>query len=66
MFQDKESYEVECTEEVNKQNDDEKEQCSPVSVLDPMFDDDEEERDGGATEEDGYDIECCYANVQSK
>ncbi|XP_021994744.1 uncharacterized protein LOC110891355 isoform X2 [Helianthus annuus] len=64
LRQDKESYEVGCSEEINRQNDDEKEQCSPVSVLDPLFDDDEEERDGGPTEEDGYDIERSYANVQ--
>ncbi|KAL0309574.1 UNVERIFIED_CONTAM: hypothetical protein Sradi_5899700 [Sesamum radiatum] len=40
-----------------------KEQCSPVSVLDPPFEDDDghESRD---TEEDDYDIECSYANVQ--
>ncbi|KAI7748919.1 hypothetical protein M8C21_018319 [Ambrosia artemisiifolia] len=62
--QDKESYEAGCPEETNRQNDDEKEQCSPVSVLDPLFDDDEEERDGRAMEEDGYDMERSYANVQ--
>ncbi|KAK9068423.1 hypothetical protein SSX86_012537 [Deinandra increscens subsp. villosa] len=57
--------EVECPNEVKRQDDDEKEQCSPVSVLDPLFDDDEEDRDSGTVEEDdGYDIECCYANVQ--
>ncbi|XP_076950123.1 uncharacterized protein LOC143623002 [Bidens hawaiensis] len=62
--QDKESFEVACPEEIIGQNDDEKEQFSPVSVLDPLFDDDEEEHDGGAIEEDGYDVECSYANVQ--
>lgn len=66
MLQDKESYEGERTQENHRQEDEEKEQCSPVSVLDPLFNDDEEERDGGATEEDCYDIECTYASVQSK
>ncbi|XP_076884579.1 uncharacterized protein LOC143533803 [Bidens hawaiensis] len=62
--QDKENYEVECPQENIRQKDGEKEQCSPVSVLDPLFDDgDEEEREGRAMEE-GYDIECSYANVQ--
>ncbi|XP_076947527.1 uncharacterized protein LOC143619495 [Bidens hawaiensis] len=62
--QEKDSFEVACPEEIIRQNDDEKEQFSPVSVLDPLFDDDEEEHDGGATEEDGYDIENSYANVE--
>ncbi|XP_076933167.1 uncharacterized protein LOC143598975 [Bidens hawaiensis] len=62
--QDKEGYEVECPQEKNRQKDEEKEQCSPVSVLDPLFDDgDDEEREGRAVEKD-YDIECSYANVQ--
>ncbi|KAK4396482.1 hypothetical protein Sango_1484800, partial [Sesamum angolense] len=45
------------------EEEEEKEQCSPVSVLDPPFEDDDghESRD---TEEDDYDIECSYANVQ--
>ncbi|KAG5556628.1 hypothetical protein RHGRI_007035 [Rhododendron griersonianum] len=41
----------------------EKEQCSPVSVLDPPFEDDEDGHvDGG--DADGYDLECSYAIVQ--
>ncbi|ESW17234.1 hypothetical protein PHAVU_007G222400 [Phaseolus vulgaris] len=36
-----------------------KEQCSPVSVLDPPFDDDD--NDHG---EDGFDLDSSYANVQ--
>ncbi|KAL8239293.1 hypothetical protein R6Q59_015860 [Mikania micrantha] len=59
--QDKESHQ---TEEMKRQDNDEKEQCSPVSVLDPLFDDDEEEPDDEDAEDDGYDIECSYANVQ--
>ncbi|KAK4419338.1 hypothetical protein Salat_2346700 [Sesamum alatum] len=46
------------------EEEEEKEQCSPVSVLDPPFEDDDghESRDA---EEDDYDIECSsYANVQ--
>ncbi|XP_071690667.1 uncharacterized protein [Rutidosis leptorrhynchoides] len=64
--QDKESYEVERPQETHRQEDDEKEQCSPVSVLDPLFDEDEEERDCGAAKEDCYDddTECSYAIVQ--
>ncbi|KAK3004778.1 hypothetical protein RJ639_019487 [Escallonia herrerae] len=46
----------------------EKEQCSPVSVLDPPFEDDDEEREGGDEvedeEEDVYDLECSYAHMQ--
>ncbi|KAM1609806.1 hypothetical protein ACFXTN_020288 [Malus domestica] len=44
----------------------EKEQCSPVSVLDPPFQDDDEGRDGDGEDdddEDGCDLECSYANV---
>ncbi|KAI7737934.1 hypothetical protein M8C21_015127 [Ambrosia artemisiifolia] len=64
--QDKESHDVEDPQENNREKDEEeKEQCSPVSVLDTLFDDgdEEEEHEGGATQED-YDIECSYANVQ--
>ncbi|KAK3043580.1 hypothetical protein RJ639_002159 [Escallonia herrerae] len=47
----------------------EKEHCSPVSVLDPPFEDDVDEREGGEEvedeeEEDVYDLECSYAHVQ--
>lgn len=52
------SYDSEKVEE-------EKEQCSPVSILDPPFEDDEiehyEEEDGA----DDYDLECSFAIVQS-
>ncbi|XP_027366539.1 uncharacterized protein LOC113872870 [Abrus precatorius] len=49
-----------------------KERCSPVSVLDPPFedddyDDDDDDDDGHENddiEEDGFDLECSYANVQ--
>ncbi|KAL2481221.1 hypothetical protein Adt_34187 [Abeliophyllum distichum] len=42
----------------------EKEQCSPVSVLDPPFEDEEDEHESGDANEDDYDLECSYANVQ--
>ncbi|KAL0426514.1 UNVERIFIED_CONTAM: hypothetical protein Slati_2826200 [Sesamum latifolium] len=49
----------------------EKEQCSPVSVLDPFFEDDdhvsgeaEAEDDEVEDEDDDYDLESSYANVQ--
>ena len=46
----------------------EKEQCSPVSVLDPSFEDDEDghvDDDDDDDENDGFDLECSYAIVQS-
>ncbi|KAA8518612.1 hypothetical protein F0562_016086 [Nyssa sinensis] len=46
------------------QLEEEKEQCSPVSVLDPPFDDDDDGHEDGDNEEDGYDVECSYAIVQ--
>nr|XP_043610123.1 uncharacterized protein LOC122581873 [Erigeron canadensis] len=61
--QDKQSYEGEHPQEIDRQADEEKEHCSPVSVLDTLFDDDEE-RDSGTVEEDSYDIECSYASVE--
>lgn len=54
-----------------EQEEDEKEQCSPVSVLDPPFDDDGHEREYEYEDEDEdeeYDdcgIDCNYALVQS-
>ncbi|KAL1549323.1 hypothetical protein AAHA92_17443 [Salvia divinorum] len=41
----------------------EKEQCSPVSVLDPPFDEDDERESGRADQED-YDLKCSYTSVQ--
>ncbi|XP_068328287.1 ankyrin repeat-containing protein ITN1-like [Pyrus communis] len=41
------------------EEEEEKEQCSPVSVLDPPFQDDDE----GHDDEDGFDLKCSYANV---
>ncbi|KAG6433943.1 hypothetical protein SASPL_105562 [Salvia splendens] len=51
----------------------EKEQCSPVSVLDPPFDEDdvcesgradEEEEEDEYEDEEEYDMDCSYENVQ--
>ncbi|XP_011094405.1 uncharacterized protein LOC105174110 [Sesamum indicum] len=61
---EKENYESRSLENLRGgEEEEEKEQCSPVSVLDPPFEDDDghESRDA---EEDDYDIECSYANVQ--
>ncbi|KAL2323127.1 hypothetical protein Fmac_027506 [Flemingia macrophylla] len=50
------------------EEEEDKEQCSPVSVLDPPFDDDDDEEDDDGHEndhgEDGFDLDCSYANVQ--
>lgn len=64
MLQEKEDHEGVKSRQIHAEEED-KEQCSPVSVLDPLFEDDEEEHDVGAVVEDGYDLECCYVNVQS-
>ncbi|GJX84062.1 pyridoxal phosphate-dependent transferase [Tanacetum coccineum] len=63
-FHKKEDYEGVESRQIHLEEED-KEQCSPVSVLDPLFEDDEEEHDVGAVVEDGYDLECCYSNVQN-
>lgn len=65
--EDKENYEDLANIE---QEEDEKEQCSPVSVLDPPFDDDgheceyEYEYEDEDEEDDDCGIECNYALVQ--
>ncbi|WMV44548.1 hypothetical protein MTR67_037933 [Solanum verrucosum] len=65
--EDKENYEGLANIE---QEEDEKEQCSPVSVLDPPFDDDgheceyEYEDEDEDEEDDDCGIECNYALVQ--
>ncbi|PQP98004.1 uncharacterized protein Pyn_21667 [Prunus yedoensis var. nudiflora] len=50
--------------QVEEEEEEDKEQCSPVSVLDPPFQDDDEGRDGDGDDEEGFDLECSYANVQ--
>lgn len=44
----------------------EKEQCSPVSVLDPPFNDDDDNESHNPEDEGDFDYECSYAIVQSK
>ncbi|XP_050380389.1 uncharacterized protein LOC126797728 [Argentina anserina] len=46
-----------------EEEEEDKEQCSPVSVLDPPFEDDDEEHDE-EDEEHGFDLECSYAIMQ--
>ncbi|KAL8526289.1 hypothetical protein ACS0TY_015492 [Phlomoides rotata] len=65
LNQDKEKCELSRnSENVQGDEEEEKEQCSPVSVLDPLFEDDG--RESGDADEDDYDhdLECCYENVQ--
>jgi hypothetical protein len=51
-------------EEEKEEEEEDKEQCSPVSVLDPPFEDDDDGNDDH-NEDDGFDLECSYAIVQS-
>lgn len=62
--QEKENYELRNSGNTQGEEEEEKEQCSPVSVLDPPFDEDDDEREGGDAEEDEFDMECSYENVQ--
>ncbi|KAK7267927.1 hypothetical protein RIF29_20608 [Crotalaria pallida] len=48
----------------SEEEEEEKEQCSPVSVLDPPFEDDYDYVHENDDEEDDFDSECNYANVQ--
>ncbi|XP_016449188.1 uncharacterized protein LOC107774220 [Nicotiana tabacum] len=67
--EDKKNYEAIGLANI-EQEDEEKEQCSPVSVLDPPFDDDghegeyEDEDEDEDEEDDDCDVECNYALVQ--
>lgn len=47
------------------EEEEEKEQCSPVSVLDPLFDEGHEDEDADEEEGDSFDHERSYALVQS-
>ncbi|KAF1860436.1 hypothetical protein Lal_00037780 [Lupinus albus] len=60
---DKESNEANSLNKFHS-SEEEKEQCSPVSVLDPSFEDDEDVQENN-DEEDDFDLKCSYANVQS-
>ncbi|KAK6139985.1 hypothetical protein DH2020_026259 [Rehmannia glutinosa] len=58
--QEKENFKSRNSDNVQGEEEEEdKEQCSPVSILDPPFED--ESRDA---EDDDYDLECSYENVQ--
>ncbi|KAJ0027526.1 hypothetical protein Pint_35902 [Pistacia integerrima] len=52
--------------QVGAEEEEEKEQCSPVSVLDPPFEDDDEgnEDEDEDEDDDHFDLECSYALVQ--
>lgn len=63
--EDKDNHVIEIIKKFQVEGEDEeeeKEQCSPVSVLDPPFEDDDEGRDD--EDEDVFDLECSYAIVQ--
>ncbi|KAE8729307.1 putative transcription factor [Hibiscus syriacus] len=64
--QDEANYEVESLKKLQVEEDDEeKEQCSPVSVMDPRFEDDDDDRHvNDCDDNDGFDLECSYAAVQ--
>ncbi|XP_039026335.1 uncharacterized protein LOC120159887 [Hibiscus syriacus] len=64
--QDEANHEVERLKKLQVEEDDEeKEQCSPVSVLDPRFENDDDDRHvNDCDENDGFDLECSYAVVQ--
>ncbi|KAG8376677.1 hypothetical protein BUALT_Bualt09G0088800 [Buddleja alternifolia] len=63
VAQEKENHESRNLNNVQTEEEEEKEQCSPVSILDPPFEEDDENESGDA-EEDDYDPGCSYANVQ--
>ncbi|KAK7378765.1 hypothetical protein VNO80_04212 [Phaseolus coccineus] len=51
--------------ESGEEEEEDKEQCSPVCVLDPPFEDDDEGHGNGDEGEEGrFDLECSYAIVQ--
>ncbi|XP_028768446.1 uncharacterized protein LOC114726039 [Neltuma alba] len=62
-----EDKEKDGTESVEKsqlrEEEEEKEQCSPVSVLDQPFENDDEGHEN-INEDDGFDLECSYAALQ--
>ncbi|KAL6574953.1 hypothetical protein OROMI_012238 [Orobanche minor] len=63
--QEKENYSS--RNPVNVQGDekeDDEEQCSPVSVLDPVYEQDDCREAGDTDEDDHHHLECTYENVQ--
>ncbi|CAI9762127.1 unnamed protein product [Fraxinus pennsylvanica] len=51
------------SEEVRREEEKDKDQFSPVSVLDPPFEEDDGQ-ESADVDKDSYDLECSYANVQ--
>lgn len=62
--QEKENDGTKNMKKVEEEGVEEKEQCSPVSILDPPFEDEEDRHECGDADEEDYDLECNYANVQ--
>lgn len=60
--QRKENSEVNSLENYGNEEVEEKEQCSPVSVLDPPFENKDDEHE--CLDEDDYDVECSFAIVK--
>ncbi|KAK4281619.1 hypothetical protein QN277_013090 [Acacia crassicarpa] len=62
--EDKEKNRTETDEKLQlREEDEEKEQCSPVSVLDPPFENDDQGHEKNY-EDDRFDLECSYAILQ--
>ncbi|KAF5747822.1 hypothetical protein HS088_TW05G00549 [Tripterygium wilfordii] len=65
--EDKENYDGESIKKSQVQEEEEeedKEQCSPVSVLDPPFEDDNDGDGHECEDDDGFDVERSYAIIQ--
>lgn len=63
--QEKENYKTKSLkDEKGEDDDEEKEHCSPVSILDPPFEDDDGHESVEEAEEDDHDLQGSYANVQ--
>ncbi|KAL9153446.1 hypothetical protein ABFS82_10G049400 [Erythranthe guttata] len=61
--QENENYEARNVDK--EEEEEEKKQCSPVSILEPPFEDDlRETEDAEELEEDDYDLDCGYENVE--
>ncbi|KZV14913.1 histone-lysine N-methyltransferase SETD1B-like [Dorcoceras hygrometricum] len=65
VTQEKENHKSKSPKAKNGEEDDEdKEHCSPVSILDPPFEDDDGHETEGGEGEDDYDLDGSYANVE--
>ncbi|KAL7096676.1 hypothetical protein ACP275_10G094100 [Erythranthe tilingii] len=60
--QENENYEARNLDKEDEEE--EKKQCSPVSILEPPFEDDLRETEDAEEEEDDYDLDCGYENVE--